>query len=323
MELGHHRSQSSPLFRGFIEFAYFAPYGGSATEQQEFHAIKYLGAFNRQVVMFERRQQKNKFVGALVMAEVTFHSVVRSVRARHNNAFIALGLSMLQVILFVAVFYLMFSLLGLRGSAVRGDFLLYLLSGIFLFLVHNQTVSKVAAAGALNSPIMQHAPMNSIVSIASAALGVLYINIITLTLVLFVYHTLINPFEIYRPIGAFAMVLLAWFSGVSIGLLVLSIKPWMPRLTGIIMTVYTRANMIASGKMFLANTIPGYMIAMFEWNPLFHSIDQARGYMFINYNPLFTNWQYPLKLGLALILIGLMIEFITRRSVSASWSAKS
>ena len=74
--------------------------------------------------MFERRQQKNKFVGALVMAEVTFHSIARDVRARHNNAFIALGLAMLQVIMFVSVFYVMFSVLGLRGSAVRGDFLI-------------------------------------------------------------------------------------------------------------------------------------------------------------------------------------------------------
>lgn len=273
--------------------------------------------------MFERRQQKNKFVGALVMAEVTFHSIARDVRARHNNAFIALGLAMLQVIMFVSVFYVMFSVLGLRGSAVRGDFLMYLLSGIFLFLVHNQTVSKVAGSGGLNSPIMQHAPMNSIVAVLSAAMGVLYINIITLTIVLFVYHTLVTPFDVYRPIGAFSMVLVAWFSGVGIGLLVLSLKPWAPRGVGLLMTVYQRANMIASGKMFLANTLPGYMLVMFEWNPLFHSIDQARGFMFINYNPLFTNWQYPLKLSLTFIVIGMMVEFVTRRHVSASWGAKN
>jgi hypothetical protein len=31
-----------------------------------------------------------------------------------------------------------------------------------------------------------------------------------------------------------------------------------------------------------ANTMPYFMLAMFDWNPLFHLIDQARGFTFIN-----------------------------------------
>ena len=27
------------------------------------------------------------------------------------------------------------------------------------------------------------------------------------------------------------------------------------------------------------------MLTIFDWNPLFHTIDQARGFTFINYNP--------------------------------------
>lgn len=41
--------------------------------------------------------------------------------------------------------------------------------------------------------------------------------------------------------------------------------------------------MIASGKMFVANTLPNFMLAMFDWNPLLYTIDQARGFAFINY----------------------------------------
>jgi ABC-type polysaccharide/polyol phosphate export permease len=42
--------------------------------------------------------------------------------------------------------------------------------------------------------------------------------------------------------------------------------------------VYQRANMIASGKMFIVNTRPPFMLTMFDWNPLFHCIDKARGF---------------------------------------------
>jgi ABC-type polysaccharide/polyol phosphate export permease len=80
--------------------------------------------------------------------------------------------------------------------------------------------------------------------------------------------------------------------------------------------------MIASGKMFVANAMPGYILVFFTWNPLFHTIDQARGYIFLNYNPHFSSVSYPLYLSVGLMFLGLMGEFYTRRTASISWEAK-
>ena len=66
---------------------------------------------------------------ALTIFSLIYHSVVRSVRKTHSNAFLAIGINLLQVVIFVAAFYAMFALLGLQGAAVRGDFLLYIMSG--------------------------------------------------------------------------------------------------------------------------------------------------------------------------------------------------
>jgi uncharacterized membrane protein len=55
------------------------------------------------------------------------------------------------------------------------------------------------------------------------------------------------------------MLLLAWFSGVAIGMLFLGLKPWAPGLANIVQMIFTRTNMIASGKMFVANAMPGYL----------------------------------------------------------------
>jgi ABC-type polysaccharide/polyol phosphate export permease len=74
--------------------------------------------------------------------------------------------------------------------------------------------------------------------------------------------------------------------------------------------------------MFVANMLPGFMIAMFDWNPLFHIIDQARGFTFVNYFPHQTNWEYPFYATLVLLLIGMMGEFYTRKHASASWEAR-
>jgi ABC-type polysaccharide/polyol phosphate export permease len=229
---------------------------------------------------------------------------------------------MMQAVAFVLVFFFMFSILGLKGAAIRGDFLLYIMSGIFLFMTHTKTMSAVVGSEGPSSPMMKHAPMNTAISILAAALGTLYIQMISLLAILFVYHVAFTPVLIEDPIGALAMLLLSWFTGMGVGLIILSIKPWFPGMVTILNTVYSRANMIASGKMFAANTLPSFMLAMFDWNPLFHAIDQARGYTFINYVPRNTNTDYPLTVGLVLLMIGLMAEFYTRRQASLSWSAR-
>ncbi len=268
------------------------------------------------------RRNRSTLQVILTILELIYHSIVRSVRKTHNNAFLAIATNIMQAVIFVAAFYVMFSVLGLRGAALRGDFLLYIMSGIFLYMTHSKALGAVVGSEGPASPMMQHAPMNTIVSICSAALGALYIQILSLAMILFVYHVAFTPLEIEQPVGAFAMLLLAWFTGAALGLVLLAIKPWFPTAVGIFSTIYQRANMIASGKMFVANTLPSFMLAMFDWNPLFHTIDQARGFAFINYNPRNSDPMYAFWVGVILVMIGLMGEFYTRRHASISWGAR-
>jgi len=272
--------------------------------------------------MFQNVRPRSTLHSAIALVELIYHATVRSVRKSHGNALWAIGSNMLQAIIFVVAFYVMFSVLGLRGARLRGDFLLYLMSGIFLFLTHVKSLGAVVGAEGPASPMMQHAPMNTIISIASAAIGSLYVQVLSLAVILFVYHVGFTPFEVEQPIAAFSMLLLAWFTGVAVGLCLLAIKPWFPTFVQIFTTVYQRANMIASGKMFVANSLPPTMLAMFDWNPLFHAIDQCRGFTFVNYFPRNSTWEYPLYVGIALLMIGLMGEFYTRQHASASWNAR-
>jgi len=272
--------------------------------------------------MFQLRTQRSKISGAVTILELIFHSVVRSVRASHSNAFIAIGKNMLQVVVFVMAFYVMFSVLGLRRSAVRGDFMLYVMSGIFLYMCHAKAVGAIVRSEGPNHPMMQHAPMNTAITITAAAVGALYIQVLTMIVILFIYHVAITPITIHQPIPALGMVILSWFTGCAVGMVLLAVRPWFPTGVSVISSVYQRANMIASGKMFLANSLPGFMLPIFSWNPLFHSIDQSRGFVFLNYNPMNSSWQYAAWVGIVLLMIGLMGEFYTRRHASLSWSAR-
>ncbi len=272
--------------------------------------------------MFQQVKSNNNLRSAYSIAMVIYHSTVRDVRAGHSNAFVALLMSIFQSLTLVVAFYMMFTLLGLKGAKVRGDFVLYIMSGIFMYMTHVKAVSSVMGASDPTSPMMQHAPMTTAVSILSAAMSTLYIQTLSLFFVLFGYHTIVTPFVIEDPVSSFAMFLLSWAVGCAVGLVLFALKPWFPAFTSMFSTIYRRVQMFASGKMFVANALPSAMIAMFDWNPLFHIIDQVRGYMFINYFPRNSNWEYAMYVGIALVMIGLMGEFYTRQQASSSWAAR-
>ncbi|MZR12135.1 ABC transporter permease [Maritimibacter sp. DP07] len=272
--------------------------------------------------MFEVEKQPSRLSVIVGLLELIYHATVHNLRKTHSNALMGLFINMLQTMMLVGVFYVMYAVLGLRGSMLRGDFLLYIMSGIFLYMTQIKTMGAVVGADGPASPMMQHAPMSTFVAILSNAFAALYIQILSVVVVVYIYHIAFNPVTIHDMSGVFMMLLLAWFSGIGIGMVFYALKPWFPQFATVGSTVYARANMIASGKMFVANTLPFNILIMFTWNPLFHIIDQARGFMFINYNPHYSNWLYPLIVATVLLVVGFMGESYTRRHASASWGAR-
>lgn len=270
--------------------------------------------------MFHREIRRTPLQSAFALSELVFHAAVRSVRKSHGNAVIGLMLNIFQTVLLILVFYLMMDLLGMRAAAIRGDFVLYIMSGIFVFMTHTKAMGAVSGSEGPTSPMMKHSPMNTVVAVASAALSSLYLQMLSAVVVLYIYHAAFNPITIHDPVGSVAMLLLAWASGVVVGMVVQAARPWWPGGVGMIASIYSRMNMFFSGKMILANAAPA-LVPIFDWNPLFHIIDQGRGFAFANYHPRFSSIDYPLWCTLAFLMIGLLGEFYTRKYASASWGA--
>ena len=268
------------------------------------------------------RHTRSGISGTLAFLEQVYFGTVRSMRkSSGRNAVLGLIGSMAQTVVFVMAFYFMFQLMGVRTSPIKGDYMLYIISGIAMFMIHNTAVQTVSKAEGPTSGMMQHAPMNTMIAVCSAALQSLYQQTITVGTILLIYHLAFNPVYIFNPIGLAGVFLLSWFTGVAIGMVFLALTPWHPPLVNILLMVCRRVNMLASGKMFVANTLPSFMLAMFDWNPLFHCLDQARGIMFINYSPMHSNLSYPPKVPLVAMVLGLMCEFFTPKRASMSWGS--
>lgn len=271
--------------------------------------------------MFIQSRPRTMVGAAFTTLALIYHQTVHSLRGKHRNAIIGLLLTIAQSSVMIMAFVVMYWVFGVRHSPIRGDFLLFIMSGILLFMTFNMAVGAVAGAGKSTSAMLKHGPLNTAISMCAAALGALYNNMLSALVLLGFYQTLWMPLNLENWRGALAMMIFAWFSGCTVGLILLSITSWLPEIGPLLTRIVQRVNMIASGKMFVANMLPGFLLHAFDWNPLFHLIDQNRGFVFINYTPHNSNLTYPFYLTLTLLMIGLMAEFVTRNMMSLSYMA--
>ena len=214
--------------------------------------------------MFQTSSRQSRFGATIHLAERVYHASVRKVLEKHGNALLSILVTIGQTALFTLAFYLMFAVLSVRASSIRGDFFIYTMSGVFLFMAHIETVKAISASEKSTSAMMQHAPMNTAIATTAAAVSVLYTQIMAGLVLPFGYYVVLSPFEIKDPVSCLGMVILAWMSGIAVGLVFMAAKPWAPGPIGLMSIMCRSANMVASGKMFMANNLPPFTLSMFD-----------------------------------------------------------
>ncbi len=261
--------------------------------------------------------QKSFFIGTLEFIELVYHSVVREVRMQSGNATFGILKELGNMAMFIGMFYLIFTFLG-RSTAIRGDFMMFLLTGIVLMVTHMKAIGSVMSGSNAISSIMQHAPMTVILSIIANAFTGLYMQLCAVIIIVFFLWVFGMDLTIDNPAGLALPVFFAWASGISIGFIFLMVAPFAPKFMKTFTSVYMRAQMVTSGKFIPAGYMPTALIGWFDWNPLFHCIDQARLAAFVNYNKEASSMSYPIYFTAACIVLGLMGELWARKNLSKS-----
>ena len=63
--------------------------------------------------------------------DAVFHGSVRSVRKKHRLPVVSLLIVIAQAVIFTIGFIMLFQVLGATGSALRGDFVIFIICGNF------------------------------------------------------------------------------------------------------------------------------------------------------------------------------------------------
>ncbi|MGG7564765.1 ABC transporter permease [Rhodovulum sp. DZ06] len=216
-----------------------------------------------------------------------------------------------------AGFLAAYEILGLFRPAIRGDVVIFLLTGIYLF----QLAARARGAADLNGggALLWHQPVQPALVVWSGALGAFYITVTSMGLILTGAALWRGVPPAADPAGLGAPLLLAWGFGVGSGMVMSGISRYAggAQLMGML---WQRAMFLTSGIFFLASAIPGWLRPFFDWNPLFHIIDAMRMAAFVNYGGGDTSLEYAALCVAGLLAVGHALERKVRADFSISRS---
>lgn len=206
-----------------------------------------------------------------------------------------------QNVMLIGGFLALARLTGLGGSGLRGDLLVYLMTGVFLFNLHAKAMfAAMSCMEALPSGRLYH--VEPLIQAVGGAIGAAYLQLVSAAGLIFAHHALVDPIEA-DLLPALPLLASAWISGLGLGLALLRLRLSRPGPASLLAMGWMRIGMVSSGAMFLGNVLPVALLDWVVWNPLFHAVDQARGWAFVNYSPIHSlAWPIHAFAGLAIAL---------------------
>ncbi|MEL7463486.1 MAG: hypothetical protein AAFN79_05435 [Pseudomonadota bacterium] len=229
--------------------------------------------------------------------------VVRGLRESGGGGVLGFLKGVLMALAFCMLFYFIMTFFRLGGLTVRGDMMVFILIGVGFFFAMKFSLIAAMAAMRKGGALTNHPHLSPLLFVYADSLGVFY-NWFLAIVVIFLGNSLYTgKMELETPILFFPIFFLTWLTGVAVGMIIgflIAYFSW----AMLFKRVLFKLMFFTSGKFTNANVLPGEMLAIMKWNPLFHLIDQMREAAFVNYTAHHTNLVYPTLCCFILLFIG-------------------
>ena len=93
--------------------------------------------------MFVQQRNRNMLEAAFNTLALIYHVTVNNLRKGQRNAVVGLMMTVVQAVAMILGFYLVYFIIGVRYSPIRGNFIVYIMTGIFMFMAFSQAIGAV------------------------------------------------------------------------------------------------------------------------------------------------------------------------------------
>ncbi|MEM7239360.1 MAG: ABC transporter permease [Pseudomonadota bacterium] len=261
--------------------------------------------------------RQSLWVSAVAVILLIYDLTVRDLRTEHRNAAAGILISISQPILSGLAVYIFMNMLGTSSGKIRGDDLSFIVLGFIFFFLHIRTAASVA--GSLRGDMLAHNRLSPFLLVAVKACSTGYKMTLALLLMLLLNYLIRGVFEMQLPLIFILTVFASWIGGVAVGVLMMAANRYLTW-GGVLSSLYTRVMFITSGKFFVANQLPGFIRPLFDWNPLFHLLDQNRSAAFQHYTARTTSLEYPLIICAVVVVLAALVAHYVKANYSESFA---
>ena len=239
--------------------------------------------------------------------------LLRETRTRFGAHQLGYLWAFLEPVLFVATFYILFSVAG-RSAPSGMEIVPFLITGIIPYQLYQVTASRAVPAIAANKTLLFYPQVRPLdLLIARAILEVLTLFGVFAFLMGF-YAVWAGGIAVSSLLTTWTGLALAGALGASLGLVLSSLgvmSNLVARLTG----PFMRPFFWTSGLFFTGSELPSGIREMLSYNPLFNAIEIVRDGWFPSYHAQDVRVVYLVAWILGLTLAGLALERVARKKI--------
>lgn len=250
------------------------------------------------------------FAALGVQSRVVHAFILRETRTRFGRSRLGYFWALFEPMAYILTFVGIFTVLE-RGAPIDVDISMFFFTAIIPWLLFSRMVSSVSGAVDANQQLLSYPHVKTL----DVVVARMILEFSTLMLVSLIYLSGGYYLGYFTGIESVLLVMLPLFVvtllGVGLGLVFGAIKYYMSAITNI-QSVFLRILFFASGKFFVADSLPPALRDWLWYNPLLHITEWVRSSFFSSFESRFYDWTYPVKFALVVLFLGLASERVTR-----------
>ena len=254
--------------------------------------------------------------GLITQLQVVYALFLREVKTRFGKHKLGYGWALLEPLLWVGTFYVLFSLLG-RSAPAGMPLFAFLITGFVPFGLFRNVVSNTTVAVESNKGLLAYPRIRPLDLVFSRALLEFVTQFMVFTILIATAGLIEDKLPIDNVLVTLLGIVLVGALGGSLGLMLCGLvvmSPTVSRIQGPIL----RPLMWFSAVFYPLDAVPSNLREMVLYNPLAHAIELVRYGWFAGYSARYVSASYPLYWVLVMAFFGLTLERVARRRLELS-----
>ncbi len=249
-----------------------------------------------------------------VQGRVIHALILREIKTRFGRLQLGYIWALLEPILFVAIFYIMF-MYGGRMQPSGMPLTLFLVTGIAPFLFFRNAMQMTMNAIDANRQLLTFPQVTPFDLVAARTLLEFMTMLVVFVILVSISTVIGEPLQIENPLAVLGILVLSTMFGFGLGTTFGALMVMFPSIQQIVGSLIIRPLFFTSGIFFSVEMLPGELRELLLINPILHYSEFLRDAYFAGFNTEYADLWFATTMAVSAVFFGLLIQRAMNRRI--------